>query len=538
MKKFMVAIAALLCGAAMLFAQTSEVKLATSGLIEDGAIDSLDFGTDIDGGLTFIQFNGSAENVNFGWGKWLGDSFWLSVYDSWYNNDASLTNQAVIAKTYGTRDGINIDYTDELKRQNVGKDQWNIRNNFALGLGFGSFGTQLYWNTNWTEYQGATAISAWDASTGGLVTGISSESYDTPTGTKTTIKYDKIQNRYVVNGFGINFDGLGVKDIGDIDFYVELKALRFNWQNFTKANDYKNTVTVNGKDTTNVKASVSDLTNLFDPGLAFELGMTLADKDVVKTKLIFEDSFWVGFKGDAVSNTYKSVTEDVGTKTTTERKYTTDPGKYFSISNTLTPKFEFDFDLGDNLTLVAQVAADVYIDNTKSPSRTYKRTTTTTTLNKSTGDETVIKTVTTGPLYSNNTEEFTTSVTPKYSLGLVYQVKPGKMNLNFGVSVDRAPYQWKVTTVTNANINTVTTTENTDALGNKGGSKTVNVNTGSGAETKTLVYSAPNGTSTAFRIGGTWFFTENVKLDAYYGNSFQNLVSGGNLFGIDLCVMF
>ena len=266
--------------------------------------------------------------------------------------------------------------------------------------------------------------------------------------------------------------------------------------------------------------------------------MTLADKDVVKTKLIFEDSFWVGFKGDAVSNTYKSVTDNVGKKTTTEIKYTTDPGKYFTISNTLTPKFEFDFDLGDNLSLVAQVAADVDIRNANVAAGTYKRTTTTTTLNKSTGDETVTKTVTTGPLSSNNTEEFTTSVTPKYSLGLVYQVKPGKMNLNFGVSVDRAPYQWKVTTVTNANINTVTTTENTDALGNKGGSKTVNVNTGSGAETKTLVYSAPNGTSTAFRIGGTWFFTENVKLDAYYGNSFQNLVSGGNLFGIDLCVMF
>ena len=131
MKKFMVAVAALLCGAAMLFAQTSEVKTTTSGLIEDGVIDNLDFGTDIDDGLTFVQFNGSASYINFGWGKWLADSFWLSIYDSYFNNNGKLSDKASVDKQYGTKDGINVDFTDTDKTLSVGNGNWNFNNTFC-----------------------------------------------------------------------------------------------------------------------------------------------------------------------------------------------------------------------------------------------------------------------------------------------------------------------------------------------------------------------------------------------------------------------
>ena len=153
MKKMMLAVAALIFGAAILTAQTSEVKTATSSLIEDGAIDSLAFGTEDNDGLTFVQFNGSAGYINFGWGKWLADSFWLSIYDSWYNNNGSLSNGVNLNKTYGTKDGINVDYTDTRKQNTVGYDNWHLDNTFALGLGFGDFATQLKWRANWYQYQ-------------------------------------------------------------------------------------------------------------------------------------------------------------------------------------------------------------------------------------------------------------------------------------------------------------------------------------------------------------------------------------------------
>ena len=239
---------------------------------------------------------------------------------------------------------------------------------------------------------------------------------------------------------------------------------------------------------------------------------------------------------------YTDIADTLATTTTTVTEYSEKPGKYLGIYNTLTPKFVFDFDLGDALTLTAQISAGIYVGNEKNGANTYKRTVTTTTLTKATGDKYVDKKVWTSA-DDTDVNTLTTRVTPNYALGLVYQIKPGKVNLNFGVNVSRAPYQWVVTTKTNSNINDTYTNETTDALGNKNGYKTVTVDQG-GTESKEVAYTTENawggmyGTSTAFRIGATWFFTESVKLDAYYGNSFTNLVSGGNNFGIDLCVLF
>ncbi|MBO4629442.1 MAG: hypothetical protein J5687_05765 [Treponema sp.] len=542
MKKIMVAVAALLCGAAMLFAQTSEVKTTTSGLIEDGAIDNLDFGTDIDDGLTFVQFNGDASYINFGWGKWLADSFWLSIYDSYFNNNGKLSDKASVDKTYGTKDGINVDFTDTDKTLSVGNGNWNFNNTFGLGLGFGNFGTQLVWRADWYERQGATIIdNGWNV-TAGTTTNTSVETYDTPTGTKYVAKYDKIQNFERYNTFTVNFDGAGAKDLGDVEFYVELKKVYFGWNNTTRANNYTETTTVHGKDTDKVTASVKNIDNTFTPGLAFELGFNLPSGDVVQPKLVIANDFSMGLKAFNKAKTYTDVNDTLATTTTTVYEYSVKPGKYLGIYNTLTPKFVFDFDISEELTLTAQIAADIYVGNVKDGANTYKRTVTETTLTKATGDKYIDKDVWTN---ADNTDvnTLTTRVTPNYALGLVYQIKPGKVNLNFGVNVSRAPYQWVVTTETNSNINDTYTNETTDALGNKNGYKTVTVDQG-GTESKEVAYTTENawggmyGTSTAFRIGATWFFTESVKLDAYYGNSFTNLVSGGNNFGIDLCVLF
>lgn len=540
MKKMMLAVAALIFGAAILTAQTSEVKNATSSLIEDGAIDSLAFGTEDNDGLTFVQFNDGASFVNFGWGKWISDSFWLSVYDSWYNNNGSLSNGVNLNKTYGTKDGINVDYTDTRKQNTVGNDRWNLDNTFALGLGFGDFATQIKWRADWYQYQRAGTITNEDNifSISDSVQTISDENPNTPAGSKTTTKYDKIKNYTRNNTFTANFKGAGVEDLGDIAFYAQLKSVSLGWDNTTDANNYSNITNVNGKDTGKVTANAAQINNTFTPGLGFELGMTLKEGDIATTKLVLEDNFNMSFKGNKANKSYTNTTDTLTTTTTNTTEYSVITGKYLSINNTLTPKFVFDFDIDEKLQLIAQISAGIYTGNTNSKASTYKKVVTNKTLDKTTGDYTTnSKTTTTGRYANMDSNTLTVRLTPSYALGLVYQVNPGKFNLNFGVEVDRAPYNWTVTTNTNPNINTVTVSETTDKLGNTSGSKSVTVNNG-GQESKTVTYNASWSTSTSLRLGGTWFFTENVKLDAYWGNSFTNLLSGNNSFGIDLCVMF
>ncbi len=540
MKKMMLAVAALIFGAAILTAQTSEVKRAASDLIEDGAIDSLAFGTEDNDGLTFVQFNDGAAFINFGWGKWLGDSFWLSIYDSLYNNNGSLSNGVNLNKTYGTKDGINVDYTDTRKQDTVGYNTWNLDNTFGLGLGFGNFGTQILWRANWYQSQRPSSIDNGNNifNSQDVTQTVSDENPSTPAGSKTTEKYDKIKNYRRNNNFIVNFDGAGVKDVGDSEFYFELKKIVFNWENTTRANDYSNITNVNGKDTAKTTANAAGIFNTFNPGLTFELGMNLKEGDYATTKLVLEDTFGMTFYGDKQNKSYTTVTDNLTSTTTTTTEYSINRGKYLVLGNTLTPKFVFDFDLDEKLQLVGQISAGIYTGHSNNKSNTYKKVVTNKTLDKTTGDYTTnTVTTTTGSSGGVDTNNLTISVTPEYSLGLVYQVNPGKMNINFGVNVSRAPYQWQIAESTNANINTVTVTEKTDKLGNTTGDKTVNVANG-GTESKTVTYSAPWSTTTSLKLGATWFFTENVKLDVYWANSFTNLFTNNNGFGIDLCVMF
>ncbi len=542
MKKKMVAVVALLFGAAILTAQTSEVKTATVNLIEDGAIDSLAFGTEDYESVSFVEFNNDASYLNFGFGKWLADSFWLSVYDS-LNTNGSLFNTGYVDKTYGTKDGINIDYTDNHKWNYV-SNKLNFNNTLGLGFGFGSFGTQLVWTANWGQSRVASSID--DGNDIFVnpnypdVYTITEENPSTPGNSKATTKYDKIKNYTRNNTFTVNFDGAGAKDLGDNEFYIQLNNISLDWDNTTRGNTYDYTNNVNGKDTTKKTAEALQAKNLFTPGLEFELGFNIAEKDFVTTKLVFVDSFSMGLKANKANKTFTEVSDTTTATTTTTTDFQIITGKYLDINNTLTPKFIFDFDIDENLQLVGQISAAITTGNKSTKADTYKKVKTTVAVDKATGDKTTNSKVTstgshttTGNKDSNN---FSVGVTPAFSLGLVYQVKPGKMNLNFGVNVVRSSYNYKINKSTNANINDVTITESTDRYGNTTGSKSVTVQNG-GNESNEISFSSGS-ISTSLRLGGTWFFGENVKLDAYWANSFMSLFSASNSFGIDLCVLF
>ena len=112
---------------------------------------------------------------------------------------------------------------------------------------------------------------------------------------------------------------------------------------------------------------------------------------------------------------------------------------------------------------------------------------------------------------------------------------PGKTNLNFGIEVAPGSYSWTTKETTNSNINTITTTKTTDEYGVTGTSKNVQI-ANNGTETKETTF-VNYGTAANFRLGATWFFTENVKLDVTYGSSFGD-VFGTSKFGADICVLF
>ncbi len=534
MKKRILAFAAATFCAAFVSAQTSEVNKATAGLIGDDMIDNLAFGTEKgEGGIVFAQFD-DPYNFKAGFGNWFSDSLWISVYDSW-NNSGRLSDSASVTKTYGTTDGVNIDYIDEEKTLSDGTSSSIFNNTLGVGLNFGVFGAQILWDADWTFYDGAYSVNATQGDWGTGTYTTSYEDFDTPTGTRTAYKYDNIQNFMQNNIFTVNFKGAGVENLGAVDFYAKLNKVSFGWYNTTHANDYSNVQNVNGADTTKINASLTNITQTLAPGLEFELGLSLPVLGVIKPSLAFTDSFGMGFKAWNRSKTYTSVVETATQSTTATNDYSAAPGSDFDFANTLTPKFICDFDLGENLTLKAQVSAAIGVVISDDKADTYTYTNTVTRLDKTTGAKTVRKTTVNGA-GNQNTNSFTTSIAPDYAIGLVYKANPGKLNLNLGAHVERGSYQWDTTTVTNANINTVTTTEQTDEFGNVTGSKAVAVAAG-GTESKTVTYRAPYSTTTSLSLGTTWFISDSVKLDAYYSGSFTSFFTAGR-FGLDLCVMF
>lgn len=523
MKKIMVAVAALLCGAAMLFAQTSEVKNATSGLIEDGAIDSLDFGTEDADGIVFVQYN--PNSVRAGWGKYLADSFWFSIYDNYYlNGSSSVTNS--VQKTYGTEDNINVDYIDKHNWQNLSGNTLNLQN--TLGIGFDivdTFGMQILWTANWSDYQSADGTTT-----------VSDTNESTPQGSKSSEKYDKIKHYDRNNTFTFKFNDLGITDAGDNEFFFTLNNIKLEYNVAKNAYEYKYEKTVNGFTTGDYKSSKNYVGTGLNPSITFETGFVIAESDIAKTKLAFENTFAMNFNLVKDSNKNTNVTETSTNKYVYEYSNTTTPGKKLYLKDTLTPKFDFEFDVSDRLELKAQVKAAVSITEDKQAANTRKEVSTNTTYNKVTGTKSIDKTTTTRG-DPQNTETLTTSVSPNLALGFVYQAVPEKININFGVNVAPRAYNWTVTTTTNSNINRVETTENTDQYGNVSGSKKVTIENYGGTESKQVSFSKNGGAGTEFNIGTTFFFTENVKFDTWYRAGFGNIFGGG-AFGVDLCVLF
>lgn len=522
-KKLVTIVAAAFC-VALVTAQQSGVNKVTTGLIEDGAIDSFDFGTEDGSGVIFGQYNNADKQVVLGWGNSLSDTLWLSLYDAWNFVDASATETSTAINNASADDGINVDYTTTTRKVE-GQNYNQIVNTLGIGAGINNtLGFQLVWDADYLVYKNPVS--------GAVIKG---EVNEPGNGRNTKNEWTKYANNKIKNDFTVNFKGVGIEDLGDIAFFAKLNKVYFKWESTNRTGDYTESTTINGKTNPETTLTIKNTINTLKPGLIFDLGLNVIDNDIATVKFVYEDDFSMSFKPSTYESTHTLKTLRTAEETTTTNSYKVEYGKYLQWSNKFEPKLAAEFNVAEPLKLKAQLALPVRLTQTIDSANKYEKVSQTETFYRTSGYSTLTKTTETGEesKWDNdlnddtkqNKDRFGTYFAPKLSVGFVYEVTPGKFNVNFGAYA-QPTYEWTTTTRTNANINTVTVTENKDQYGNVTTSKTVAAGINDNeSETKTTALTTS--INTGINLGATWFFTENVSFDAYFLNSFN-----GNLFSL------
>lgn len=548
-KKLVTIVAAAFC-VAFVTAQQSGVNKVTTGLIGDGAIDSFKFGTEDGSGVIFGQYNNEDKQVVLGWGNLLSDTLWLSVYDAWNFNSAKAQETAQAYNKAQADDGINVDYTTTTRKVLGSYYNW-IVNTLGIGAGINNtLGFQLEWKADYKVYKKPSLNSDtpdWGTSP---IVPIAENDYNDPSiiikkevndpdnGFNTKKEWTKFANNNIKNNFTVNFKGVGIEDLGDIAFFAKLNNVSFDWESTNRTGDYTASETKNGKTISETTITGKNTENTLTPGLNFDLGLNVIDNDIATVKFVYEDDFSMSFKPSTNEST-KTVKNPIATASTetTTNSYKVEYGKYLSWKNKFEPKLAAEFNVAKPLKLKAQLALPVTLTQEINDADKYEKVSQTETFNRTYGYSELNKTTETGREgTAKNLDVFKTEIAPKLSAGFVYEVTPGKFNVNFGVSA-QPTYTWTTTTKTNANINTVTVTENKDQYGNVKTSKTVNVITENSPESKTTNLSTD--CLTEINLGATWFFTENVRFDAYLLNNFgYNSLFTLSRAGASVTVMF
>ena len=499
------------CGLA--FAQQSNTNLITMELLEDDIADKLDTGNEENEVLLFGEYFDS--HVNFGFGKLFGDSLWFSLYDSYRLFGSNPKKTDSVTNTSYTSDGINTDYTDTNKSASVsGYDL--LDNTLDLSMFFNNnAGFTLEWDTDTYFYKGYTTANPTGALSG--LNGITTTSYEsesTSTGQTSNTKYSKLVNINSTNTYKVKFNGLKFGD----DFYFKLNNIALKqesrlvdiaWSTETKNNGS----TINGD--AQPKYSGKYDYNTFTPSLEVETGLKMNPLwDVVNPEFILVEGFSIAFKKNSNTYNYTTLTTNTAATTVTSSKeYSYDPGTYVNWSNKLTPRFDFDVDLDERLSLKARAQAGITVSGTKEYAWTETTKTTTTTLSNVTGTKTITEVYDKTHTAGQNADTFKVSVDPQFSVGLVYQLVPGKFNVNFGASANSGLFSWTITTNKNHHL----PTEHKETYTNQfGETYTTNYSytvTGNGIpESKSTTFASANPTGDV-HLGFTWFLGENAQLD-------------------------
>ena len=470
------------------------------------------------------------KQVVLGWGNLLSDILWLSVYDAWNFKEAAATETATAKNESTADDGINVDST-KTTRKVEGRFYNEIFNTLGIGAGINNtLGFQLVWEADYTMYKNPATGAALNWGTAAIPNDfdannrvIKEEINDPDNGVNTKKEWTKFANNDIKNKFTVNFKGVGIEDLGDIAFFAKLNNVSFDWESTNHTGDYTESETTNGKTTSEITITGKNTINTLTPGLNFDLGLNVIDNDIATVKFVYEDEFSMSFKPITNESTKTVKTPGIAEEITTTNSYKVEYGKYLKWENKFEPKLAAEFNVAKPLKLKAQLALPVTLTQTIDDADKYEKVSQTEIFDRTNGysylsDSNPKKTKTGIEGTAKNSDEFKTEIAPKLSAGFVYEVTPGKFNVNFGVSA-QPTYTWTTTTLTNANINTVTVTETETEyhLGNVETSKEVTVNKGND-ETKTTALTTSM--NAGINLGATWFFTENVRFDAYILNTF------------------
>ena len=524
---------AIMAGGAFSESPSSNTKTVTGGLIEDGLVDSFDTGVEGKNILFFGSYGMNDGTIRAGYGKRFSPKLWLSLYDGWYMNAGTQTEETS-TKDSVSSDGVNTDYTDSSSSAQVSGNS-RIKNNLAFSAYLDNkIGGTFYWNTDSSNLQGYAATDPTGMlqdKSGTTTTKVSTENHED--GTTSVTEYSALENKKSENTFGISFNGIQTKYLmGERKLYFKLNTLQF-----TKASRFidlawstkttLNSSTIDSGEQPSYKGTYDY--NTYTPYLELEAGWGLKKIwDFVTPQFTIIEGFQMSFRSNENTYTYSKNTANtslLNTRQTTSFKM--DQGDYSNWKNTLTPRFDFDFDLGENITLKTRAQAGISLSNTFTGADKYTTTVTTRTKDLTNGDVTVTK-KTTSSGAASETEIFTTTVSPEFALGLVYKVIPGKFNINLGLSASSGSLEWKKTVKTNSNIAESSVTTFTNAAGETtvtGRSYTAKNGDGTGSgdaaeEKQTNSFSAAAPDATA-RFGFTWFLGEKAQLDSYmlYGTS-------------------
>ncbi|MBP3710782.1 MAG: hypothetical protein J6I73_10365 [Treponema sp.] len=541
----MVAVAVLFASMAFsVFAQTSNKKIATAGLIGDGLVDSFKPGISDNKGLLWGTYHLRGANFHLfdaAVGFNITDALWVGVYESGYFNDHRITVNAAQNGSH-TSDGIHIDWVDEnrSKSRSNGIGGMTYYNYLAVPFAINhALGGKAYWtigsknNTNTHVRPEMDPTTAQFTNT--TTTGISGSETDKGAGIVTTENAKGIRNYSAYNKWGISFLGIGLPETGNINFYVQLNDVSLALQeDNVKTLNYTAERKKNGVVIESETQKGDSWHSFLIPAVEAELGFSLPSFGLMNTTFALVDNFEIAFPMQRTVGTVTTLDDresviNIKETKTVDYKAAKNTFNGFWWSNTFTPRLTSSFDFGDRLTVKARVGADIKIGNygydasgtgnfVAGLEKTGRGTTTTTTetYDYTTLGTTKVTQVVDDVVASTKTTRFTTEISPALSIGASYAVKPGKFLINVGTKLVPATFKWQTDTTTNISYTAHNYTETTDEFGNttrSGETWTTSPSIGSEPIERVQKFYNVNQVNADFYLGATWFMGDKFILD-------------------------
>ena len=524
-------IAAMVCFSSSLFAAepVSFLKDTTFNLFEDETVDNFAWGLEEADGLVLGGFNSANYSFNFGVGRYIGP-FWYSIFDTGYIDNDKTTSESVTNDAVSI-DHVNIDYFDK-SRTKTTEDHLLFSNDLFLSFATDNWGLQFNW---FIERNDPDPNGLLNPNTDNYTTKTSETSTEIVTKESKTTKPENMSNL-----FAVEFNGIQTAEFLPVDMFFRLDKVAFGFkikgtETVEKTSTKRNGSIYGFAAADNQTVKTKDYNNVYAGALKGTMGLTMSESEAIVSKFELGETFEFAVNPVVKTEKTTNVTEDATQEVSYSKTVTTSEKTKFLWTNTLEPKFIFEFTPEEKLSVNAAAGASIAFGRSAYSSPVTVKTvekTVTDYKNTHTSTENYKKKVdgpATGPYVIE--DEFTTTINPYAQLGLIYKIKPGKFHLNLGLRCDFSELEWVTTTTTNTTVKTTSYESDT----NEAGYETVSTDSvtylrndgpGSGdgtAETKVTTFTAGGNVAAEFKIGTTWFMSSKVQMDIAYSSAFNTI---------------